>query len=66
MSSSTSKYKSTTTFSFKGKTKCTPFTNKAITSTNDPSAFPSPQHYNPEKISLEKSPIAKFAMSARK
>ncbi len=47
MSSSTSKYKSTPTFTFKGYTKCTSHFIEAITSSNDPSALPSPDRYNP-------------------
>lgn len=66
MSAFTSKYKSTPTFTFKGKCKCNQIINLAITSYNDPAHLPSPQLYNPEKITLKKMPNVAFPKSIRR
>lgn len=66
MSAFTSKYKSTPTFTFKGKSKCNAYTHLAVTTYNDPALLPSPQLYNPEKIASRKMPDIAFPKSIRK
>ena len=65
MSSFTSKFKSTPTFSFKSRTSRNHFPNSALTSSNKPEKFPSPCEYTPEKQPAKKSPEVNFPKAQR-
>ena len=65
MSSLTSKFRSTPTFTFKSRTKCIYCFYTAITHNNTASVLPSPNQYHPEKQPTKNSPVIRFAQSKR-